>query len=129
MKGFILIIVIFFIGWDAAWWLLGVKPLFPWQLKRQLDAGASDLLLLDVRTPVEFGWFHLPKARNAPNVLLDDAPLPAALPEQPVVVICMTGHRSPYEWFIAFNYRNYSSSVWRCRPGGCLGSNRCSPGS
>ena len=95
MQGFILVVVIFFIGWDAAWWLLGVKPLFPWQLKRQLDAGASELLLLDVRTPVEFGWFHLPKARNAPNVLLDDTTLPAASPEQPVVVICMTGHRSP----------------------------------
>lgn len=95
MKGLILIIVIFFIGWDAAWWLLGVKPLFPWQLKRQLDSGASDLLLLDVRTAAEFGWFHLPKARNAPNVLQEDAVLSAASPEQPVVVICMTGHRSP----------------------------------
>ena len=91
MKGFILVVVLFFIVWDAAWWLLGVKPLFPWQLKRQLDAGASDLLLLDVRTPVEFGWFHLPKARNAPNVLLDDTALPAALPEQPVVVLMGLG--------------------------------------
>jgi hypothetical protein len=41
MKGFILVVVLFFFVWDAAWWLLGVKPLFPWQLKRQLDSGAS----------------------------------------------------------------------------------------
>ncbi|MCL4501305.1 MAG: rhodanese-like domain-containing protein [Deltaproteobacteria bacterium] len=95
MKGLILVAVLFFIAWDALWWLLGVKPLFPWQLKRQLSAGAPDLLLLDVRTPAEFNWFHLPKAQNAPNVLLDGAKMPAASPEQPVVVICMTGHHSP----------------------------------
>ena len=95
MKGFILVAGLFFIVWDAIWWLLGVKPRFPWQLKRQLEAGTPEMLLLDVRTPAEFGWFHLPKAQNAPNVLLDDATLADASPDQPVVVICMTGHRSP----------------------------------
>ncbi len=95
MKGFILVFLLFFVGWDVIWWLLGVKPLFPWQLKRQLDRGAAEMLLLDVRTPAEFNWFHLPTAQNAPNVLLDEAELAKAPKEKPVVVICMTGHRSP----------------------------------
>ncbi len=102
MKSLIMVIVLFFIVWDAVWWLLGVKPLFPWQLKRQLEAEGPDLLLLDVRTPAEFNWFHLPKAQNAPNVLLDAAAMPAADAELPVVVICMTGHRSP---FVAYSLR------------------------
>ena len=58
MKGILLIIVLFFVVWDAVWWALGVKPLFPWQLKKKLASASSDLLLLDVRTPMEFGWFH-----------------------------------------------------------------------
>ncbi|MCX5893832.1 MAG: hypothetical protein NTW80_12865 [Deltaproteobacteria bacterium] len=39
---------------------------------------ADLLLLLEVRTPAEFGWFHLPKAQNAPNVLLDGVTRPEA---------------------------------------------------
>ncbi len=95
MKGLILVIVLFFIVWDAVWWLLGVRPLFPWQLNRQMTADSSGPLLLDVRTPAEFNWFHLPKAQNAPKVLLDIGTMPPASREQSVVVICMTGHRSP----------------------------------
>ena len=95
MQGIVLIAVLFFIVWDAVWWGLGVRPLFPWQLKRRLDSGSPDWLLLDVRTPLEFAWFHLPGARNEPNVLLDATKVPQEDPERAVVVICMTGHRSP----------------------------------
>ena len=51
MGQILLAIILIFLVWDAVWWLLGVKPRFPWQLKDRLDAGASDLVLLDVRTP------------------------------------------------------------------------------
>jgi len=95
MKGFLLIIILLFIVWDAVWWALGIKPLFPWQLKKRLASGSSDLLLLDVRTPIEFGWFHLPGARNAPNLLLETETIQEVSPDQPMVIICMTGHRSP----------------------------------
>ena len=95
MQGILLIIVIFFIVWDAVWWVLGVKPLFPWQLKKKLDSTSSGLLLLDVRTPVEFGWFHLPEAQNDPNLLMETKSIQNAPPDQPLVIICMTGHRSP----------------------------------
>jgi rhodanese-related sulfurtransferase len=85
-----------FVVWDAVWWFLGVKPRFPWQLKARLDAGPSDLVLLDVRTPLEYNWFHLPGAQNLPHVLSDSGKRPPVAPSQEVVVICMTGHRSPW---------------------------------
>ena len=84
-----------FLVWDAVWWFLGVKPRFPWQLKARLGAGASDLVWLDVRTPLEYNWFHLPGAQNVPHLLTDSGKLPSVSPFQEVVVICMAGHRSP----------------------------------
>jgi rhodanese-related sulfurtransferase len=84
-----------FLGWDGIWWVLGVKPRFPWQLKARLGAGASDLVLLDVRTPLEYNWFHLPGAQNLPDLLTGSGKMPPVSPSQEVVVICMTGHRSP----------------------------------
>jgi rhodanese-related sulfurtransferase len=94
MKKLLLTVILLFLVWDAAWWLLGVKPLFPWQLNRQLRSGQSDLFLLDVRTPMEFAWFHLPEALNLPDAL--DKGKMAQLPkERHLVVICLTGHRSP----------------------------------
>jgi len=84
-----------FLLWDLVWWVLGVKPRFPWQLKARLGAGASDLVLLDVRTPLEYNWFHLPGAQNVPHLLTDSGKLPPVSPSQEVVVICLTGHRSP----------------------------------
>ncbi len=94
MKNLLIVLILFFVVWDAVWWLLGVKPLFPWQLSRQLRAKPSELFLLDVRTPAEFAWFHLPEAVNLPDAM--EASKTAQLPrDRQVVVICMSGHRSP----------------------------------
>jgi rhodanese-related sulfurtransferase len=95
MEGILLIIFIFFVAWDAVGWVLGIKPLFLWQLKKKLGSGSSDLLLLDVRTPMEFGWFHLPEAQNDPNLLFETKSIQAMSPDQPMLIICMTGHHSP----------------------------------
>ncbi len=95
MKGILFILFLFFVVWDAAWWALGIKPLFPWQLKKKLDQGTGDFLLLDVRTPVEFGWFHIPQAQNAPNLPLEAKSLQNVSPDRPLAIICLTGHRSP----------------------------------
>ena len=95
MVQVLLAVIGLFLVWDAVWWFLGVKPRLPWQLKARLGAGASDLVLLDVRTPLEYNWFHLPGAQNVPHLLTDSGKLPPVSPAQEVVVICMTGHRSP----------------------------------
>jgi rhodanese-related sulfurtransferase len=94
MKLLLLAVIMLFLGWDAAWWVLGIKPLFPWQLQEHMRARPSDLVLLDVRTRLEYNWFHLPGALNVPEVLVDSSKMPPWSPSQEVVVICMTGHRS-----------------------------------
>ena len=96
MGKLLIVIILFFVVWDVAWWVLGVKPLLPWQLRKRLAADAPPPLLLDVRTPLEYNWFHLPGAQNRPDVLLDYRAMPTVAPNQEVVVICMTGHRSPF---------------------------------
>ncbi len=96
MGKFLIAIIVLFLVWDIAWWVLGVKPLFPWQLKKRLRSNAASPVLLDVRTPLEYNWFHLPEAQNRPDLLLDDSTMPPVAPTQEVVVICMTGHRSPF---------------------------------
>ena len=90
-----IIILLLLFGWDFAWYLVGVKPLFPWQLKKLLREKGDHLSLVDVRTPWEYNWFHVNSAVNKPELLLDINALPAITKEDPVVVICMTGHRSP----------------------------------
>ncbi len=96
MGQVLLAIIGLFLVWDAVWWFLGVKPRFPWQLHARLGAGAPYLFLLDVRTPLEYNWFHLPGAQNLPHVLAHSGKMPPVSPSQEIVVICMTGHRSPF---------------------------------
>ncbi|OGR05975.1 MAG: hypothetical protein A3K23_00155 [Desulfobacca sp. RBG_16_58_9] len=95
MGPVLLTVIGLFVLWDVVWWVLGVRPRFPWQLRDRLGAGASDPVLLDVRTPLEFNWFHLPGAQNVPDLLADSGKMPPVSPSREVVVICMTGHRSP----------------------------------
>jgi rhodanese-related sulfurtransferase len=79
-------------------------------LKRWLDDGRP-LQLVDARTGLEYRRGTLPGARHAP--LVD---MPASLqrldlqPSQPVVVLCLSGHRSLPEarWLQARGYEAYS---------------------
>jgi rhodanese-related sulfurtransferase len=96
-----------FLVWDVVWWFLGVKPQFPWQLKARLDAVPSALILLDVRTPLEYNWFHLPGAQSLPHLLSGSGKLPPVSPSQEIMVIFMTGHRSPLVAY-ALNKRGYT---------------------
>jgi rhodanese-related sulfurtransferase len=89
------IILLLLIGWDFAWFWAGVKPLYPWHLKRLLKQGKQPLTLIDVRTPWEYNWFHIRGAVNKPNLLFNINALSNVSKEKPIIVICMTGHRSP----------------------------------
>ncbi|WP_373498626.1 rhodanese-like domain-containing protein [Desulfococcus sp.] len=88
---FLLVVV----GWDAGWVAAGVKPMFPWQLRKHLAESKLDPVLIDVRTPAEYRLFHIAGARLRPDLLLRPGALELEDPLRPVVVICMTGHRSP----------------------------------
>lgn len=83
--------LLFFGAWELAWMAAGVRPILPWRLRHMVVKGV-ELHLVDVRTPMEFALFHIPGAVNRPELLTGARP---ALGPAPVVVICMTGHRSP----------------------------------
>jgi len=87
LIGFIVIIIIIS-GWEFGWWALGVKPLFPWRLK------VENYTLIDVRTTPEYKLFHIDGAKNYPELLLHPELLKPQDPGKPLVVICLTGHRS-----------------------------------
>jgi len=91
----LIIIVLLLIGWDFAWYLVGVKPLFPWQLKKLLKGRSNQVNLIDVRTPLEYNWFHITGAVNKPQLLWDINALSDIRKQNPLIVICLTGHRSP----------------------------------
>lgn len=91
----LIIIVLLLVGWDFAWYLAGVRPMSPWQLKKLLQEERNQVHLVDVRTPFEFNWFHIPGAEHKPELLAGAPSLPQTDKTKPVVVICMTGHRSP----------------------------------
>jgi rhodanese-related sulfurtransferase len=91
----VILILFLLVGWDFGWYLAGVKPLFPWQLKKLLKNKRDAISLIDVRTRWEYNWFHINGAANRPDLLYDLEALPAKGQDEPAIVICMTGHRSP----------------------------------
>ena len=84
--------------WDIGWSLTGLGQVMPWTLKKELAAGETPLLI-DVRTPMEYRWFHIDGALNLPfgtdGAMERLAELAAENPGRGLVIICMTGHRSP----------------------------------
>jgi len=94
MTAFIIILLLI-IAWDFFWYMAGVKPLFPWQLKKMLEKGQNPGRLIDVRTQLEFNWYHTDGAVNRPDILLDVDRYKVDSPNKPLIIICMTGHRSP----------------------------------
>jgi protein-S-isoprenylcysteine O-methyltransferase Ste14/rhodanese-related sulfurtransferase len=69
----------------------GVKGLSPWRL----DTMSEDTWMIDVRTKAEFHWNRLQGAENYPwgKGIIEAAQ--GKSKERPVLIICLTGHRSP----------------------------------
>lgn len=82
--------------WDVGWWYgFGVSPLSPIDLKTAINEDRAPTII-DVRTPKEFDFFHIPGAINVPYpATLAELALASPDPNKPVVVVCMSGHRSP----------------------------------
>lgn len=81
-----------------------VKEIMPWTLRDQLASG-RDILLIDVREPVEFAQLHIAGSINVPRGVLEQAcewdfddtvPALAAGREREIVLICRSGHRSAF---------------------------------
>lgn len=94
IAGTILALLALWLAWDVLLVpLLGVRQMTPWRLRRRLASGDAPVIL-DVRTRAEYAWFHIPGSVNAPY----PPPPPEELgisPDDEVLVVCMTGHRSP----------------------------------
>lgn len=60
-----------------------------------LKDGQSVVSLIDVRTPREYEWIHIEGAANLPDLPVNRDASRRENAVEPVVVICMTGHRSP----------------------------------
>ena len=90
----------FVIGWEALWWKLGVQPISPMRLKRMLkNAGEDKPRLIDVRTASEFKHFNINGAENHPGLLWEPKELDPVDRKSPLVVVCLSGHRSPIVGF------------------------------
>ena len=83
-----ILVLIIISGWEFGWWALGVKPLLPWRLK------VENYNLIDVRTTPEYKLFHIDGAKNHPELLLHPELFKPQDPSKPLVVICLSGHRS-----------------------------------
>jgi rhodanese-related sulfurtransferase len=95
MKIFLTALVVLAVGWEAAWAVLGVKPFWPWRHAHLLALGQTSGYLLDVRSSAEYRLFRIPGAHHRPELLFRPQALDARDPAAPIVVVCMTGHRSP----------------------------------
>ena len=110
-----LMLAVFVIGWEVLWWKLGVQPISPMRLKRMLnDPGEDRPFLIDVRTASEFKHFRIEGAENRPGLLWEPGELDTLDKKSPLVVVCLSGHRSP---IVAFRlkrrgFQNVSYLSW-----------------
>ncbi|MGA3119088.1 MAG: rhodanese-like domain-containing protein [Syntrophobacteraceae bacterium] len=100
MEAFLIALALFVVGWEALWWIAGVRPIGPMRLKRMLqEPGGDKPLLIDVRTAAEFRLFHVAGAENQPGLLLVSGALNSQDKKRPLVIVCLSGHRSPVVGF------------------------------
>lgn len=115
ILGTIVLVIVLFMGWDVAWWLgFGVEPYSPWTLKQMVQEDNAPIIM-DVRTPAEFRAFHIPGAVNVPfPAPLIELAKKAPDPTDPIVVVCMTGHRSPpvAKTLTDGGYTNVTNLTW-----------------
>ncbi|MBI4773982.1 MAG: rhodanese-like domain-containing protein [Deltaproteobacteria bacterium] len=95
-KAILIVLILFFFTWDGIWWVLGVRPVSPWRLESMLNSSTSRPLLLDVRTPTEYSWFHIADAIPSSGLFFGSDSLNTKEKRTPIVIICMTGHRSVF---------------------------------
>lgn len=115
MTVVLVIVVLFLLCWDVVWWGLGVTPVLPGELKRRLHAsGGERPVLVDVRTKFEYDLFHIDGAVNEPAIVHNPQKLQNIDRDAPIVVICMSGHRSPIAAYFLRRqgFKNVSHLVW-----------------
>lgn len=91
IKALIVLVLNLIFGAEIVTFAGGAKPIAPWQLKGLPD----DTWIIDVRTKPEYYWNRMQGAENYPwGAGILEAAKNRSL-EQPVLVTCLSGHRSP----------------------------------
>ena len=95
MTIILIAVVLFVASWDVLWWLGGITPVSPRRLREHMDSSSEKPILVDVRTAREYELFHIEASKSYPRLLIHPGDLPEKEVERPIVVICLSGHRSP----------------------------------
>ena len=111
LKVVLVILILMFPVWDLLWSAVGLKQIYPWELKKNINQDPP--FVIDVRTPLEYRFMHMKKSVNRPDLILNSKNLPFSS-EQPLIVVCITGHRSAIvAWKLKrLGYKNVYNLVW-----------------
>jgi rhodanese-related sulfurtransferase len=114
IKTLFILLLVILLMWDLLWWAGGIKPTSPRHLRKILDNGESEPLLLDVRTSIEYSLFHIEQARNLPGLLRNPDDFQADGRERRIVLVCMSGHRAPLAAYLLKKrgFKNVSYLTW-----------------
>lgn len=120
ILGLIILIAAGLIFWELGFRAAGIRRISPATLERWRREGRR-FTVVDVRLPLEHGWFRVPDSLNEPRLVLSER-LPDSLKDaprdQPLVTVCMSGHRSD---LAARNLRKQGFSEVYSLSGGAAG--------
>jgi phage shock protein E len=87
---------------------VGYSRISPSKAKKMLERH-PEVVLLDVRTPAEYYYGHIPGSINIPVQRLQEEIVTQGIsPDRPIIVYCQSGQRSSYaaSFLAARGYRN-----------------------
>ncbi|WP_027366443.1 rhodanese-like domain-containing protein [Desulfocurvibacter africanus] len=120
ILGLVILIAAGLIFWELGFRAAGVRRISSATLDRWRREGRR-FTIVDVRSPLEHGWFRVPDSLNEPRLVLTNR-LPDSLKDaprdQPLVTVCMSGHRSD---LAARNLREQGFSEVYSLSGGAAG--------
>jgi rhodanese-related sulfurtransferase len=100
--------------WELTWYYLGVGLMSPWKLKKNFAHLKKEMTFIDVRTPTEYNMFHIEDVIHLPEILVFPKAADKIDRNKPVLVICMTGHRSPIAAYMLkkYGFKNVYHLSW-----------------
>jgi rhodanese-related sulfurtransferase len=107
-------VVFFFIIWELGWYYMGVGLMFPWNLKKKFAQMKKEMSFIDVRTLAEYKMFHIEGVIHLPEILAYPSAADHMDRNRPVLIICMTGHRSPIAAYMLkkYGFKNVYHLSW-----------------
>lgn len=88
--------------------------MFPWKLKKNFVQMKKEMTFIDVRTLAEYNLFHIDGVIHLPEILAYPSAADNIDRNRPIIVICMTGHRSPIAAYMLkkYGFKNVYHLSW-----------------